>query len=134
MHFQKSGQYPRGEISGRAWLEKLRHRKSAGLGGAWKFYCERRRGDRGGNAEVDRENSSDGSGKTWCRITNRSANRRGGSVMGIQLNAEFWGAQAASLQCSAACRAHLQLLDQRNISAGKLPAAAGWQPALPRKL
>ena len=24
-----------------SWLEELRHRKSAGLGGAWKFYCER---------------------------------------------------------------------------------------------
>jgi hypothetical protein len=27
-----------------------------------------------------------------------------------------------------------KLLEQTNISAGKLPAVAGWQPAFPRKL
>jgi len=49
--------------------------------------------------------------------------------MGIQPNAEFWGAQAASLPSTS-----VKLLDQRNISAGKLAAVAGWQSALPRKL
>ena len=28
-------------------------------------------------------------------------------MMGMGSNTELWGAQAASLQCSAACRAHL---------------------------
>src|SRR5438874_10392436 len=35
----------------------------------------------------------------------------------------FWGAQAASPQCSAACRAQNPV--------GKVPTVAGWQPALP---
>src|SRR5438309_9490674 len=35
----------------------------------------------------------------------------------------FWGARAASPQCSAACRAQNPV--------GKLPTVAGWQPALP---
>jgi hypothetical protein len=41
--------------------------------------------------------------------------------------AEFWGAQAASLFFSAACRKSSSI-----IVVGKLPTTAGWQPALPR--
>jgi hypothetical protein len=46
----------------------------------------------------------------------------------------LWGAQAASLFISAACRnALLKLrLAREQIVAGKLPATAGWQPALPQ--
>ena len=46
---------------------------------------------------------------------------------------QFWGAQAASLQVSAACRD--QLIPCNNwdakFVAGKLPATAGQQPAPP---
>jgi hypothetical protein len=38
---------------------------------------------------------------------------------------EIWGAQAASLHISAASR------NETGRVAGKLPAQAGWQPALP---
>jgi hypothetical protein len=47
-----------------------------------------------------------------------------------------WGAQAASLHISAACRdasatpGIAELLRVKTV-AGKLPATAGWQPALP---
>src|SRR6266446_9645661 len=42
------------------------------------------------------------------------------------------GVQAASLLVSAACRDTLSgMIATRNV-AGKLPATAGWQPALPR--
>ncbi len=78
--FKNPDSIPAGKLVGRTRFEKLRDRKSAGLGGAWKFYRQRGRSDRGGNAGVDRENSSDGAGKTRRRITNRSANRRGGRV------------------------------------------------------
>jgi hypothetical protein len=48
--------------------------------------------------------------------------------------AQFWGAQAASLQFAAACREHSReyfSIHQR-YPPGKLPGGAGWQPALPR--
>jgi len=45
-------------------------------------------------------------------------------MKGINVSNEIcWGAQAASLSVSAACR-------DADV-AGKLPATAGWQPALP---
>jgi hypothetical protein len=44
----------------------------------------------------------------------------------------FWGAQAASLFISAACRdAFSSKVAYATSVAGKLPATAGWQPALP---
>ena len=45
-----------------------------------------------------------------------------------------WGAQAASLLVSAACRNKSSLNQTRLCEriAGRLPATAGWQPALPR--
>jgi hypothetical protein len=50
------------------------------------------------------------------------------------LRVRFWGAQAASLQSSAACRR--QKVDLNNRFSQKLvgqrPKRAGWQPALPR--
>src|SRR6185295_13516126 len=44
------------------------------------------------------------------------------------------GAQAASLSLAAACRQHLLILlsELRRNAFGRLPNAAGWQPALPR--
>ncbi|PYJ68454.1 MAG: hypothetical protein DME75_13060 [Verrucomicrobia bacterium] len=39
-----------------------------------------------------------------------------------------WGAQAASLQSSAACRRHWAFEELF----GKLPKRTGWQPVLPR--
>jgi hypothetical protein len=43
-----------------------------------------------------------------------------------------WGAQAASLFISAACRdAFSPKVAYATSVAGKLPATAGWQPALP---
>jgi hypothetical protein len=44
----------------------------------------------------------------------------------------FQGAQAASLFISAACRdASFTAIADATDVAGKLPATAGWQPALP---
>jgi len=60
-------------------------------------------------------------------------------MKGMLLNAELWGAQAASLHRPAACRAEVQRTNFetkyrvhtfRNVF-GKLPKTAGWEPALP---
>jgi len=48
--------------------------------------------------------------------------------------AQFWGAQAASLQFAAACREHPRIsLTHHRVPPGKLPGGAGWQPALPNQ-
>jgi len=58
--------------------------------------------------------------------------RCGASRLGFRNRA--WGAQAASLPVSAACRDPSFHCDATLFgAAGKLPAAAGWQPALPRQ-
>ncbi len=46
----------------------------------------------------------------------------------------LWGAQAASLFISAACRDACYSIARcaARIVAGKLPATTGWQPVLPR--
>jgi hypothetical protein len=49
----------------------------------------------------------------------------------------FWGAQAASLSFSAACRKALErsmteVLSTRGKVVGKLPTTTGWQPVLPK--
>ena len=48
----------------------------------------------------------------------------------------FWGAQAASLFFSAACRKALRVISIARTKdvVGKLPMTAGWQPALSRAL
>jgi len=43
----------------------------------------------------------------------------------------IWAAQAASLPVSAACRDASISVSALSDVAGKLPATAGWQPALP---
>src|SRR5437773_5612946 len=50
------------------------------------------------------------------------------------LRVRFWGAQAASLQASAACRREKVDFNDRFSQKlfGQRPKRAGWQPALPQ--
>jgi hypothetical protein len=54
--------------------------------------------------------------------------------MKVSVFVDVWGAQATSLQSSAACRRHRNFIlwfrVKKSVS-GSLPDTAGWQPALP---
>jgi hypothetical protein len=58
------------------------------------------------------------------------------SIEEDQRGVRFWGAEAASLFVSAACRNISDCSKNSALSSfgvvGRLPTTAGWQPALPR--